>query len=139
MSQSKYAKLAYAARDLEMKIFAHASLNQVETVESFLKIIVAKSGLTGEISLMADWDEESIKRQTVYISISAQNEIVNMPHVEKVFTGLIALQFKYVKFYKYIESRPVFALEDLSVTIETETKTPILLNIKNLRFHVARY
>lgn len=135
---SKYAELAYALKALETRIFVHASLQQIKTVESFLMVAIRKAKLENEITLVANWDDTSILKKKVKIIISAQNEIPNIIHVERTFIGLIALKFEHLQFLKYVEySSDEKSLDELSTTIQSDKKTNV--TVGSLRFHVARH
>lgn len=157
MERSKYAELAYTLKALESKIFLHASLKQIETVQSFLQVALRKAKLEDQLSLIAGWNDgclqlkdhdSDIQKNKVNIIICAQNEIPNLPHVEKVFIALISLKFNHLRFMKFIEYLPIVnnhqptdPYSELSTTIisegtETKSKT---IKVKDLKFHVSRY
>ena len=158
VKKSKYAELVFALKALEDKIFLHASLGQHETVQSFLLITVRKAKLENEIVLIPD----QIIDEKIYIMISAQNEIPNIDHVDKVFTSLSAVKFNYLRFMKYVEflssknetkssknendtdnktndeKSNKTNLDDLMTTIKQNNKE-IFIKVCDLKFHVARY
>ncbi len=135
---SKYAELAYTLKALENRIFVHAALQQIQTVESFLMVAVRKAKLENEITLVANWNDGDIIRKKIKLIISAQNEIPNMIHVERAFIGLTAMKFEHLQFIKYIEySSDEKSLDELFTTIQSDKKTTV--TVGNLRFHVARY
>jgi len=145
MERSKYAELVFVLKALEDKILAHAILNQIETVESFLQVALRKAKLEDQISLLAGWNNECLRQadtpKTIAIVICAQNEIPNIPHVERAFIGLTAVKFRYLRFMKFVEYHSTDfkdPYKNLSTTI-TSGSQKTTFKVQDLRFHVARY
>lgn len=139
---SKYADLVHALKALERRIFVHASLNQLESVQSFLLVAVRKVKLENDLSLIANWDGSDIIKKKINIIISAQNEIPNIVHVEGAFTNLTSTKFEHLRFIKFIEYlSDEKNLNELSTTITTHgtTTDETVVKVGNLKFHVAKY
>lgn len=117
---------------MENKIFHHARLKQIETVESFLAVAVNKSKLMDKIVLMADWNNETLAANIIHIVISPQNEIPNMQIVEELFEFLSKKKFKYIRFLKYIEYR------GLHSEITSFTVSNLVVELKHLSYLVSK-
>lgn len=132
--------LSTSLRILESKIFVHARANQTETVESFLSIVVRKAKLENKITLIADWDNHTIKDNYLYIIISPQGEIPNIPEVEATFEYLInCKKYTYLRFLKFVERRDVDEKSPIiSVTIGGSSPSPQTLTSDKMKFLVAK-
>jgi hypothetical protein len=99
---------------LENNILYHVKLNQIETVESFLKVIINKLKLHDIIRLSATWNNITNK---VYIIVSPvlnttvlnttvlNTTVLNSP-IDEIYKKLIDAKFKHLDFIKYIECMP---------------------------------
>lgn len=132
-----YPLLINLLKSFEVRIFAHARLNQVESVESFLDVLLLKSKLKDNLMLAGHWDEKSIKAQTLYIVISSQNEIPNMPHVDALYDLAILQHFKHLKFLKYIENGPTDG-SNITMRISDGKSEDIILDSNKLEFSMAK-
>jgi hypothetical protein len=137
MDDSKNYEILYNSLSvLEAKIFAHAKLNQVMTVESFLNVVLSKSNLTNKLTMVSHWNENTIKENYIYIILSPQNEIPNMATVEAVYSLLTAKEFRYVKFLKYVEEMDV--ADDYSFTVGDDKETTVV-KLSQMKFNVAKF
>ena len=136
----KYAEIANTLHILESKIFAHARLNQVETVESFLSLVINKAKLIDKVTLVADWDNHTIKDNYLYIIVSPQNEIPNIEYVERLFDLLIARKFTFLKFLKFVEQRSSESKNAISLKISgsSGSTTSTVLSSDKLKFLVGK-
>lgn len=141
-SNKQFKDLLDTLKILEQKIFLHAKLNQVETIESFLSVIIRKACLENIITLIADWNNETINNKYLYIIISPQNEIPNIPIAEELFNFLINKKFIYIKFLKFVENISDKQNEDknISMTISNGPSTPSsVLSSDKLKFSVSKF
>lgn len=137
-SEKKYSTLALTLHALEQKIYMHASLNQVETVESFLEVALRKAKLTNDLSLIANWTADDIKNKKVHIIVSAQNEIPNIKNVDVAFDSFQAIKFKHLQFIKFIEYSDHKNFDELSITVSSGGRD-VHVRTKDLKFHVAKH
>lgn len=135
--ENSYALLLELLHSFEVRIFTHAKLNQVETVESFLDVLLTKAKLKDHLMLAGNWDEQSIKNGTLYIVISSQNEVEFMRYVEELYDLAILKQFRHLKFLKYIENGPSDNT-GITMKISDGKSTDIVLNSNQLQFSMAK-
>jgi hypothetical protein len=133
---SKLSELLLSLSYLEDKIFYHAKLKQVDTVESFLHVIVTKAKLNSEITLLASWTDEYINNNQLFITISTCAGINNIPLVDELYNLAITKKFKYCKFLKYIQNTPIS--DDLALSMISKSNKPVKLKYDDMKFSVIK-
>ena len=136
-AESSYGVLINLLKSFEVRMFAHARLNQVETVESFLDVLLMKAKLKEHLMLAGHWDAKSVKNNTLFIVISSQNEIPNMQYVEELYDLVILEKFKHLKFLKYIENGTTDN-SNVNMRISDGKNSDIMLDSSQLEFSIAK-